>query len=146
MKTQNRYSGITWGNDDYAIVTDNWFSDRNTKTYVFNPSNNQKKPFVIFDRNYQDVYSNPGSFVTARNKFGLFTLDIHDNTAHLIGDGFTEKGQFPFIDAINLKNGKTERLYESTYTDKVENIIKILDLKKGKYRISDVGIKRTKED
>lgn len=131
VKTQNRYSGITWGNDDYAIVTDNWFSDRNTKTYVFNPSNNQKKPFVIFDRNYQDVYSNPGSFVTARNKFGLFTLDIHNNTAHLIGDGFTEKGQFPFIDAINLKNGKTERLYESTYTDKVENIIKILDLKKG---------------
>ena len=131
VKTQNRYSGITWGNDDYAIVTDSWFSDRNTKTYVFSPSNNQKQPFVIFDRNYQDVYSNPGDFVTTRNEFGLFVLDINAGTTHLIGDGYTEKGQFPFIDEIDLKDGKTKRLYESTYTDKVENIIKILDLKKG---------------
>lgn len=131
VKTQNRYSGITWGNDEYAIVTDSWFSDRNTKTYVFNPTNNQEQPFIISDRNYQDVYSNPGSFVTARNEFGKFVLDIHGNTAHLIGDGFTEEGQFPFIDAINLKNGKTNRLYESSYTDKVEDIRKILDIKKG---------------
>ena len=131
VKTQNRYSGITWGNDDYAIVTDRWFSDRNTKSYVFSPSNNQKQPFVIFDRNYQDIYSNPGNFVTTRNEFGLSVLDIHGSTTHLIGDGFTEKGQFPFIDEINLKSGKTKRLYESTYTDKVENIVKILDLKKG---------------
>ena len=27
-----------WGKDDLAIITDRWWNTRNTKTYVFNPS------------------------------------------------------------------------------------------------------------
>lgn len=131
VKTQNRYSGIIWGNDNFAVVTDRWFSNRNTKTYAFDPSNNQKAPFILSDRSYQDNYSNPGSFVTTHNDYGVSVLDMHRNTAYLIGDGFTEKGQFPFIDAIDLKNGKIKRLYESKYTDKIEDIRKAIDLKKG---------------
>lgn len=131
VKTINRYAGITWGNDKYAIVNDRWFSNRNTKTYVFNPSDNQQKPFAIFDRNYQDVYSNPGSFVTSENKYGMRVLELSRNQAYLIGDGFTPEGQFPFVDEINLTNGNTKRLYESKYTDKLERIITALNLKKG---------------
>lgn len=131
VKTQNRYSGILWGNDHFAIVTDRWFSNRNTKTYVFNPSNKEATPFILSDRNYQDHYTNPGNFATTQNKFGVSVLDIQRNTAYLIGDGFSEKGQFPFVDAIDLNNGKTKRLYESTYNDKVENILRAIDLKKG---------------
>src|SRR5699024_6752111 len=131
VKTINRYAGITWGNDKYAIVNDRWFSNRNTKTYVFNPSDNQQKPFAIFDRNYQDVYSNPGSFVTSENKYGMRVLELSRNQAYLIGDGFTPEGQFPFVDEINLTNGNTKRLYESKYTDKLERIINALNLKKG---------------
>lgn len=131
VKTQNRYSGITWGNDSFAVVRDRWFSNRNTKTYVFDPSDNKTAPFILSDRSYQDNYSNPGGFVTTDNEYGVSVLDIQRNTAYLIGDGFTEKGQFPFIDEIDLKNGQTKRLYESKYTDKVENILKAIDLKKG---------------
>lgn len=131
VKTINRYAGITWGNDTYAIAMDRWFSNRNTKTYVFNPSNNQEEPTILFDRSYQDTYSNPGSFVSTLNKYGVSVLDLDRSTAYLIGDGFSDKGQFPFIDAINLENGKLNRLYESEYTDKVENILRAIDLKKG---------------
>ena len=38
LKTINRYSGIDWGNDDIAVASDYWWKTRNTKTYVFNPS------------------------------------------------------------------------------------------------------------
>lgn len=131
VKTINRYAGITWGNDTYAIAMDRWFSNRNTKTYVFNPSNNQEEPTILFDRSYQDTYSDPGSFVSTLNKYGVSVLDLDRSTAYLIGDGFSDKGQFPFIDAINLENGKLNRLYESEYTDKVENILRAIDLKKG---------------
>lgn len=131
IKTINRYAGITWGNDTYAIAMDRWFSNRNTKTYVFNPSNNQKEPSILFDRSYQDTYSNPGSFVSTLNKYGVSVLDLNRSTAYLIGDGFSDKGQFPFIDAINLEDGKTNRLYQSTYTDKAENILRAIDLSKG---------------
>ena len=76
LKTINRINSINWGNENVAIVRDIWWNNRNTKTYLFNPSNSKSKPKIISDRNYQDVYSNPGSFVT--KILALFFL------AHLI--------------------------------------------------------------
>lgn len=70
-----------------------------------------KKPEVIFDRNYQDVYSDPGEFETKRNEYGRYVLDIQNNQAFLIGDGYSPKGQFPFVDAFNLKSKTTKRIY-----------------------------------
>lgn len=131
LKSQQRYSGITWGNDHTAIASDYWWNTRNTKTYIFNPSNSAQQPKVIFDRNYQDQYSDPGSFVTTRNQYNQRVLDIHNDRAYLIGDGFSEKGQFPFIDEFQLKSQKTKRIYESSYTDKIEDLQSVIDIKKG---------------
>ncbi len=122
FKTINRYSGIQWGNDQIAIAYDYWWNTRNTKTYMFNPSDPTQKPKVISDRNYQDRYSDPGSFVTKRTEMGRSVIDIQKSVVYLIGDGFSEKGQFPFVDQYNLKTGKKKRVYESTYTDKVEDL------------------------
>jgi dipeptidyl aminopeptidase/acylaminoacyl peptidase len=128
LKTPQRFAGIIWANDSIAIVNDTWYDTRNRKTYLFDPSNTQVNPIVIYDRNYQDMYADPGNFVTEKNKFGRLVLTIKNNEAYLIGEGYTDKGQFPFIDAINLKTFKTKRLYQSTYTNKQENIIDITDL------------------
>src|SRR5699024_2556753 len=89
------------------------------------------EPYIISDRNYQDNYTDPGNFVTKENEFGLHVLNLENSSAFLIGDGYTPKGQFPFIDQIDLTNGKTNRLYESEYTDKVEGILRAIDLQKG---------------
>ena len=87
---------------------------------------------MIADRNYQDIYSDPGSFVTQDNSYGKPVLTLVDGNAYLIGDGFSEKGQFPFIDKLNLETQETQRIYESEYTDKLENLQKVLDIKEGK--------------
>lgn len=131
VKTINRYAGITWGDDNIALLNDSWWNTRNTKTYIFNPSNASKAPEVLFDRNYQDQYSDPGSFKTKRNQWGRNVLNLDNDNAYLVGAGFTDKGQFPFIDQINLKTKKKTRLYQSAYTDKKESIISIMDEKKG---------------
>ena len=55
------------------------------------------------------------------------------NKAWLTGDGFTEKGQFPFVDEFDLKTKLTKRIYTSTYTDKKLDIISIVDVKNGEY-------------
>ncbi|MCK5730542.1 MAG: hypothetical protein KAH68_05675, partial [Draconibacterium sp.] len=54
IKTIQRYAGITWGNDNIAIARDSWWNSRNTKTYLFNPSNANAKPEIIYDLNYND--------------------------------------------------------------------------------------------
>ena len=122
MKTINRFSGIMWGNHGMAMASDYWWNTRNTKTYLFDPSNPSKKPEIIQDRNYQDRYSDPGSPVMVKNEWGSYVLDIDKESIFMIGDGYTEKGQFPFLSKYNTKTKKTTRIYTSTYTDKVENL------------------------
>ena len=122
MKTINRYDSAVWGDEDTALIIDDWWNTRNTKTYLFNPSDSSVEPKILFDRNYQDRYSDPGDFVTKRNKMGSDVLALTGSDAFLNGAGYSEKGQFPFIDKINLKSLKTSRIYQSGYTDKLENL------------------------
>jgi dipeptidyl aminopeptidase/acylaminoacyl peptidase len=131
LKTQQRYAGIVWGNENIAIAYDDWYDTRNQKTYLFNPSNSSQTPKVIFDRNSQDIYSDPGTFETKRNEYNRYVLAIERDNAFLIGDGFTQDGQFPFIDEYHLKTGVSKRLYSSKMKDKKEELLSIEDFKKG---------------
>lgn len=122
LKTINRFSSIRWGNDDLAIASDYWWNTRNSKTYVFKPSDPSAEPRVLWDRNYQDRYSDPGDFVTERNAFGSYVLSLKGSQAWLLGDGHSPEGQFPFLDQIDLKNGESKRLYQSAYSNKLEEL------------------------
>jgi dipeptidyl aminopeptidase/acylaminoacyl peptidase len=122
LKTINRFYNVEWGNNNTAIAHDYWWNNRNMKTYVFNPSDNTQKPRVISDRNYQDRYSDPGNFVTRRNDMARSILALEGETAFLVGDGFSDKGQFPFVDKLNLKSEEKIRIYQSKYTDKKEDL------------------------
>ena len=122
MKFKNRYNDVIWGSDEVAIAYDYWWNNRNLKTYVFNPSDAKDEPVIIDDRNYQDQYSDPGSFVTKRNAYGRNVLALDGKDAFLLGDGYTKEGQFPFVDRIDLSNKEKERLYQSNYTDRLEEI------------------------
>ncbi|MES2543742.1 MAG: prolyl oligopeptidase family serine peptidase [Bacteroidota bacterium] len=131
VKTKQRYAGMIWGNETTALVYDDWYDTRNTKTYLINPSNPNETPKIISDRNSQDIYSDPGNFETKKNQYNKNVLAIENGNAYLIGNGFTKEGQFPFIDEYNLKTLKAKRLYTSTYKDKKEDLLSIEDFKKG---------------
>lgn len=131
VKTINRYAGIIWGNDEYAILRDRWWNTRNQKMYLFNPSDNRQEPRIVIDRNYQNVYDDPGYPQTEKNALGTYTLKIDGRSIYFFGDGFTADGQFPFIDELDLKTLQKKRIYQSAYTDKVEELITFVDSKKG---------------
>ena len=119
----NRFSGIIWGNDTTAIVYDRWWDTRNTKTYIFNPSIPKNPARIISDRNYQDLYSDPGNFVTQKGPYGENVLAISGNNTYLIGSGFSDKGQFPFLDEMNLASLRKNRMYQSNFTAKYEQLM-----------------------
>jgi dipeptidyl aminopeptidase/acylaminoacyl peptidase len=131
LKTIQRFADIEWGTDQIAIATDDWWNTRNTKTYLFNPSNPAQAPKILFDRSSEDKYSDPGRFDYKKTERGTYVLNIIKNEVCLIGEGLTEKGQFPFIDKLNLETNKKIRIYQSNLTDKKENIISIMDIVKG---------------
>jgi dipeptidyl aminopeptidase/acylaminoacyl peptidase len=131
IKLHNRYSGIRWGTDQVAVAYDSWFKDRNTKSYLFNPSTPGENVHIIEDRNSQDVYSDPGSFVTEKNQYGRNVLAMEGGQLYLIGQGYSPEGQKPFLDAFDLKKRETERLYQAQNKDNFERISELLDPKAG---------------
>lgn len=133
VKTQNRTDSIEWGTDQLAIIHDYWWNTRNTKVYTFNPSNNQEAPQIIFDRNYQDKYNHPGSFVTRKNEYNRSILALQETKVFLIGEGHSEKGQFPFVDVLDLASKETKRLYQASNKEKLETIYFPIDLEKGQF-------------
>ena len=135
LKTIGRFSWIDWGNSKTAIAYDYWWNTRNTKTYLFDPSDNTIPAKLINDRSYQDTYSDPGNYITVKNEYDELVLDIQKNSVYRIGDGYSKDGKKPFVDEFNLKTFKTKRIYESDYTDKSLNILDAVDLKKGTFLI-----------
>jgi len=129
FKTKQRYSGTDWSNSDYAVVSESWYDTRNTKSYLINLKDNSSK--VIEDRNFQDVYSDPGRFNNTRNQYGRNVIDVENNKAYLVGDGFTKDGQKPFIDEFDLITQQKKRLYTSNLKNSKEDLYDIIDIKKG---------------
>lgn len=129
LKTKNRYSSIEGTTDNYLVVYDYWWNTRNTKTYVISLEKIDQPPVIVHDRNYQDRYSDPGEFVTTRNKLGERVILIQDGNMFLTGEGFSKKGQFPFLDQYEIAENRTSRIYESKLTDRLETIYDPINIK-----------------
>lgn len=136
VKIPQRYNRIIWGDQNTAVLYDHWYDTRNLKTYLLNPSKTSNNITVVFDRNSQDLYSDPGNFETVKNNFDRYVLAKENNHLFLIGEGHTPQGQKPFIEELNLKTLKTKRLYTSDLKDKKETIFSIEDFKKGKVLVA----------
>ena len=136
IETKNRFRYIQWCDDNTAIAHDRAFNDRNVKSYLFSPSDPSGEVTTIQDRNYQDRYSDPGSFVTEKNEFGEYTVAKNDGKLYLIGDGYSDDGILPFIDEFDLGSKESKRIYKARKNNKLERIIDVIDLKKGKFLTS----------
>lgn len=115
IKLELRYSGITWGKDDYALVYESWMRTRRTITSSFNPSQAGAQKAVIFDRSSEDRYNDPGRFQTTTNEYGqsVLLMDRRGRKLYLFGQGASPEGNRPFVDEFDLRNNETSRLWRS---------------------------------
>ncbi len=133
VKTKDRYAGITWGDDNTAVLFERWWNTRQARISVFNPSTYDANPRLFNERNSQDKYADPGGFLTSKNQFNLYTLDLTDGKLYMMGEGFTPEGKFPFIDEYNIKTFSKKRIYQSELKDKLEQLVNNIDIKQGLY-------------
>jgi dipeptidyl aminopeptidase/acylaminoacyl peptidase len=129
IKFNLRYSGITWGDDDLAIVNEYWWSTRQIITSSFNPELPQGSKIIIYDRSYEDRYNDPGSFQTKYNVHGKRVLHMKGNSLYLFGTGASPEGNRPFVDMYSIKKGTTSRIWRSE-APWYERPIKLIDSKK----------------
>ncbi len=114
IKLELRFSGILWGNDNFAIINEYWRRDRRLVSSHFTPKDESLAKSKIFDYSVEDRYNHPGSFLQESNKSGYNVL-LFDKTGQnlfLSGQGASPEGNMPFIDRYNIRTGKTERLWQ----------------------------------
>jgi dipeptidyl aminopeptidase/acylaminoacyl peptidase len=130
---QLRFGGITWGNDNLALVSEWWWSTRKTRTWIVDPENPGAAPRLLFDRSWEDRYNDPGSPLMQETPNGrAVLLTAHDgNTLFLSGSGATPDGNRPFLDRLDLTTKETKRLWrsEAPYYEYVIDLVDVDDLR-----------------
>jgi len=132
IATEMRFNGITWGRDDFAIISEGLSKTRMRKTSSFSPADPQNTIKKINEINSDNSYDNPGRFVTEQNSFGRGVLLFGDKGKSLFlnGDGASDEGDRPFIDKYNIATSKTTRLWRSA-APYYETVSSFLDISKG---------------
>jgi dipeptidyl aminopeptidase/acylaminoacyl peptidase len=128
-----RYAGVQWGTDDVALVNESWWSTRKSRTWRVRPSAPGAEADLVFDRSYEDRYTDPGSPVMERNARGRSTLVLSKdgNNMYLSGQGASSEGDRPFLDRFDFANNTSTRLWRSE-SPHYERFVAFLDSANGK--------------
>ncbi|PNW80332.1 hypothetical protein CHLRE_07g313122v5 [Chlamydomonas reinhardtii] len=73
-QTDLRCGGVAWCDGDLAILFESWYKSRRSVWWRFAPDRPEQPKEVVFDRNYEDVYGDPGSPLTRRTQWGTYAI------------------------------------------------------------------------
>jgi len=131
FKTNTRFRGITWGNENFAWVSEALTGKQSLKVSRYNSST--KTISTLFERNITDAYGNPGTPLMEKNSFGQQVILVEGNKIFLNNTvGSSTKGDLPFLSLFDIDTKKTEQLWrcsEGTF----EFVVDVLDSKNLKF-------------
>ncbi|MFL3001258.1 MAG: prolyl oligopeptidase family serine peptidase [Cytophagales bacterium] len=112
VRTKLRFRNIIWGMGNEAIMGERLWKNRNEITSLLDTESRSVKK-VLFDRQYDDIYSDPGSPVLSPNTFNRNVVEIKKNSFYMIGQGGSPEGYRPFLSQLNLKTLESKILFRS---------------------------------
>jgi dipeptidyl aminopeptidase/acylaminoacyl peptidase len=114
MKVTHRLRGVTWlAEKDHGLVTEFDRDRRWRTTSLVDLARPEESRKVLFDLSINDAYGDPGVAVIATRPDGVRTILQDGDSIYLIGQGASPGGSKPFLDKMDLKTGRRERLYRS---------------------------------
>lgn len=122
-----RYSSMNWGDGDLALAWEWWYDTRQVRTWRIRPDQPGAEPELVWDRSYQDAYSDPGSVVNHMGPHGRRVIQQTPSGEILLsGKGASPDGVYPFLDRMDLSTGDTERLWQAS-GETHESLARVLD-------------------
>jgi dipeptidyl aminopeptidase/acylaminoacyl peptidase len=95
------------------------------KTTKYNIANGDT--VTLFNRSTNDAYNDPGSPVTAKNKFGKNSIKLlNSNTLLMRGNGASPNGDLPFLRSYNVDTKQDKEIWRCA-TGFYENVVSITD-------------------
>ena len=123
-RTPGRFGGLMWTERGDAFITDVDFSKRWRRTWAFTPGTPLAQWRSLWDLSMQDAYRNPGNPVFRPD--GSSKVLQRGDYIYLAGQGASAAGDRPFLDRLNVRTLKTERLWQSSEKD-YESFVALVD-------------------
>jgi dipeptidyl aminopeptidase/acylaminoacyl peptidase len=108
----NGRSAIEWGENGLALVRDYDRKRRWSRTFAINVNQPGQAPRLLWERSAQERYRDPGAPLMKTLINGKRVLAQNGDSIFLSGAGATPKGEFPFLDRLDLQSLKTERIFQ----------------------------------
>ncbi len=110
VKIQQRFQGLTWG-EKFAFVRDFDRDRRWARTFMLDPEQPAAGLKLVWERNNQDRYKDPGMPVIRALPNGQRVIQQNGDIIFLTGQGATKDGDRPFLNRYNLATGATETIF-----------------------------------
>ena len=113
MKIKHRYSGISWlQSEGLGFLTEYDWKRRWKTIYLVNADDPSMTPQKIIDLSIHDRYNDPGRPVYKITSKGEAIIMQDKDWIYLSGSGASPQGDRPFLDKMNLKTMKSERVFQ----------------------------------
>ena len=111
-----RFSGIDWGSDHLAVVTERRWRDRKMILLALDPAN--ASVTKLYEGSSEDRYNDPGRPMVTANVHGSHVLQTtaDGQSIYFLGSGASPKGNMPFVAVIPVREGvaNEKRIWQST--------------------------------
>ena len=126
-KTEQRFGGIRMGaKGGFALVTDTERRTRRVRTFQIDLDRPDQPAKLIWSRNNQDRYADPGMPLTKATANGGGSVLQDGDSIFLTGLGSSPTGDHPFLNRFNLATGQTEPMFKCD-DDHYETVVALLD-------------------
>jgi dipeptidyl aminopeptidase/acylaminoacyl peptidase len=113
FKTENRFTSASFGEKTGLMLFSDFERDKRlVRTFIFDADKPETPPKLVWSRNQQDRYNDPGTPVT-RSAGGQRAILQNGDWIYLSGNGASPEGDRPFLDRFNIRTLKSERIFRS---------------------------------
>ncbi len=111
FKTENRYSGISWSEEEDELIYYEYDRDKLwRKGWLFVIG--EQTAELVYDLSIHDNYNDPGNIVKRKTRRGNRVFVKKNNNIYLINNkGATAEGNFPYLAKYNFKTKKKDILF-----------------------------------
>jgi dipeptidyl aminopeptidase/acylaminoacyl peptidase len=114
FKSVERFANLQWIEKGGLALVSDYDPDRHwTRTYVINADNPAVAPRLLWNMSFDDRYKDPGYPIYRVQPNGAYAILQQNDWIYLRGNGSSPEGDRPFLDRLNLRTFKTERLFRS---------------------------------
>jgi len=113
-RTEQRFAGYSWSERASVALLSEYDNNRHwVRSFIVDVDTPQQKPRLLWDMSTDEKYAHPGSPVRRQLPNGFSVVRLDGDAIYLSGNGASPEGDRPFLDKLDLKTLKSERLFRS---------------------------------